>query len=200
LRGRSGEREKELALYKVENQSYIHYGKGSIILYALQDYIGEDKVNSSMKSFLEKYRYKTPYPTSLDFLRILESKIPDSLSYLIDDWFKEITLYDNRLKKANAKKLENGKYEVKIQIEASKIKADSLGNEIEVNLNEWIDIGVFSDIDEKELIYQKRVKIDDSLMNFTMVVDTIPLKAGIDPRHLLIDRVFDDNIKAITLE
>tara|TARA_B100001063_G_scaffold47486_1_gene41268 strand:- start:139 stop:2421 length:2283 start_codon:yes stop_codon:yes gene_type:complete len=200
LRGRSGEREKELALYKVENQSYIHYGKGSIILYALQDYIGEDKVNSSMKSFLEKYRYKTPYPTSLDFLRILESKIPDSLSYLIDDWFKEITLYDNRLKKANAKKLENGKYEVKIQIEASKIKADSLGNEIEVNLNEWIDIGVFSDIDEKELIYQKRVKVDDSLMNFTMVVDTIPLKAGIDPRHLLIDRVFDDNIKVITLE
>ena len=200
LRGRSGEREKELALYKVENQSYIHYGKGSIVLYALQDYIGEDKVNSSMKSFLEKYRYKTPYPTSLDFLSILESKIPDSLTYLIDDWFKEITLYDNRLKKANAKKLENGKYEVKIQIEASKIKADSLGNEIEVNLNEWIDIGVFSDIDEKELIYQKRVKVDDSLMNFTMVVDTIPLKAGIDPRHLLIDRVFDDNIKAITLE
>ena len=89
---------------------------------------------------------------------------------------------------------------MKIQIEASKIKADSLGNEIEVNLNEWIDIGVFSDIDEKELIYQKRVKVDDSLMNFTMVVDTIPLKAGIDPRHLLIDRVFDDNIKAITLE
>ena len=81
---------------------------------------------------------------------------------------------------------------MKIQIEASKIKADSLGKEIEVNLNEWIDIGVFSDIDEKELIYEKRVKVDDSLMNFTMVVDTIPLKAGIDPRHLLIDRVFDD--------
>ena len=39
LRGRSGEREKELPLYKVENQSYIHYGKGSVILYALQDYI-----------------------------------------------------------------------------------------------------------------------------------------------------------------
>ena len=200
LRGRSGEREKELPLFKVENQSYIHYGKGSVVLYALQDYIGEEKVNSSMKSFLEQYRYKSPYPTSLDFLNILESKIPDSLNYLIDDWFKEITLYDNRLKKANAKKLENGKYEVKIEIEAAKIKADSLGNEIEVNLNEWIDIGVFSDIDEKDLIYQKRVKVDESLMNFTMVVDKLPLKAGIDPRHLLIDRVFDDNIKTITLE
>ena len=54
LRGRSGELEKELPLYKVENQQYIHYGKGSVILYALQDYIGEEKVNSAMKEFLEK--------------------------------------------------------------------------------------------------------------------------------------------------
>jgi aminopeptidase N len=31
LRGRTGEREKELPLYKVENQNYIHYGKGGSI-------------------------------------------------------------------------------------------------------------------------------------------------------------------------
>jgi len=198
LRGRSGELEKELPLYKVENQGYIHYGKGSVILYALQDYIGEDKVNNAMKEFLEKYRYKTPYPTSLNFLEILEPKVPDSLNYLIDDWFKEITLYDNRLKTAFAKKLDNGKYEVNIEIEASKIKADSVGNEIKVSLNEWIDIGVFSDTDEKNLIHQRRVKINDSLMNFTMIVDSLPVKAAIDPRHILIDRVFDDNIKPVS--
>jgi len=199
LRGRSGELEQEQPLYKVENQQYIHYGKGSVILYALQDYIGEDKVNSAMKEFLEKYRYKTPYPTSLNFLEILEPKVPDSLNYLIDDWFKEITLYDNRLKNAFAKKLDNGKYEVSIEIVASKIKADSIGNEKKVSLNEWIDIGVFSDNDEKNLIHQKRVKINDTLMSFTMIVDSLPIKAGIDPRHLLIDRVFSDNIKSVIL-
>ncbi len=200
LRGRSNELEKELPLYKVENQQYIHYGKGSVILYALQDYIGEDKVNSALKEFLEQYRYKTPYPTSLDFLEILETKVPDSLSYLVDDWFKEITLYDNRLKTANAVKLENGKYEVNIEVEAAKIKADSIGNERKVSLNEWIDIGVFSDSDEENLIYQKRVKINDSLMSFTMLVDSLPAKAAIDPRHILIDRVFSDNIKPISFD
>ena len=198
LRGRSGELEKELPLYKVENQQYIHYGKGSVILYALQDYIGEDKVNSAMKEFLEKYRYKTPYPTSLNFLEILEPKIPDSLNYLIDDWFKEITLYDNRLKTAFAKKLDNGKYEVNIEIEAFKIKADSVGNEKKVSLNEWIDIGVFSDSDEENLIHQQRVNINDSLMRFTMIVDSLPAKAAIDPRHILIDRVFSDNTKPVS--
>ena len=58
LRGRSGEYDKELPLYKVENQTHIHYGKGSVILYALQDYIGEEKVNTAMKNFLEQFKYR----------------------------------------------------------------------------------------------------------------------------------------------
>ncbi|MEM9051373.1 MAG: M1 family aminopeptidase, partial [Bacteroidota bacterium] len=93
LRGRTSEREKELPLYKVENQGYIHYGKGSVILYALQDYIGVDSVNAALKAFLEEYRYaEPPYPTAYDFLDQLEPRVPDSLHYLINDWFKEITL------------------------------------------------------------------------------------------------------------
>ena len=200
LRGRSLELEKELPLYKVENQQYIHYGKGSVILYALQDYIGEDKVNTALREFLDKYKYKTPYPTSLNFLEILEPKIPDSLKYLIDDWFKEITLYDNRLKNAVGKKLDNGKYEIDLEVEVSKIKSDSIGNESKVSLNEWIDIGIFSDEEEENLVYQKRVKITDSIMNFSFKMDSVPLKAAIDPRHILIDRVYSDNTKSILFD
>ncbi|WP_296382489.1 M1 family aminopeptidase [Winogradskyella sp.] len=201
LRGRSGEREKELPLYEVENQAYIHYGKGSVVLYALQDYIGEDKVNLAMKTFLEEYRYKKPpYPTSLDFLRHLEPQVPDSLQYLITDWFKEITLYDNRLKEANYKILDNGKYEVTMEIESSKIKSDSLGNETRTAINDWIDIGFFMDDDEERLYSQKRVKFNKEKSSITMQLDSLPVKAAIDPRHLLIDRVYKDNIKSISLE
>jgi len=201
LRGRSGERLKELPLYKVENQAYIHYGKGSVVLYALQDYIGEDKVNLAMKNFLEEYRYKKPpYPTSLDFLRHLEPQIPDSLNYIIKDWFKEITLYDNRMKDANYKKLDNGKYEVTLEIESSKIKSDSLGNETKIAINDWIDVGFFLDDDEKLLYSQKRMKFNKEQSSITVQLDSLPVKAAIDPRHLLIDRVYKDNIKSISLE
>ena len=92
-RGYQKKQNLDIMLYKVENQMHIHYGKGSVILYALQDYIGEDKVNTAMRHFLEEYKYrKPPYPNSLDFLRHLEPQVPDSLKYLINDWFKEITL------------------------------------------------------------------------------------------------------------
>ncbi len=202
LRGRSSEIDKELPLYKVENQGYIHYGKGSVIMYALQDYIGEKKVNAAMQEFLQEYRYKNPpyYPSSLDFITYLEPKVPDSLQYLIKDWFKEITLYDNRIKESTYKKLDNGKYEVSMAIESYKIKSDSLGNETKVPLNDWIDIGVFGDSDEEQLIYEQRVKFDKSQMNFTFQTDSLPIKAAIDPRQLLIDRVYDDNSKSIAKE
>ena len=198
LRGRSRERKKELPLYKVENQSYIHYGKGSVILYALQDYIGEEKVNSALRNFLNEFKYKEPpYPTSLDFIRHLEKEIPDSLQYLIDDWFKEITLYDFRLENADYTAIDNGKYKVNFEIEAKKLRADTIGNETEIQLNDWVDIGVFKDSDEEELLAIKRVKFTGGNQNFSLVVDTIPAKAAIDPKRLLIERVYKDNFKPI---
>jgi len=195
LSGRSEEVDKEVPLYKVENQPHIHYGKGSLILFALQDYIGEDKVNLAMKNYLDEFKHVgPPYSTSLDFLKHLEPQVPDSLKHLITDWFKEITLYDNRMKEANYKKLDNGKYELTMKIESAKMRADTMGNETKVPMNDWVDIGVL-DGDEKKLIYQKRVKIDQPEMTFTVLLDTIPTKAAIDPRRLLIDRVYNDNIK-----
>ena len=199
LGGRSGESKKELPLYKVENQMYLHYGKGSVILYALQDYIGEDKVNTAMKNFLNEFKYKEPpYPTSLDFMRHLEPQVPDSLKYLINDWFKEITLYDNRMKEASYKKLENGKYEITMEIESKKLLADTIGNETAMQLNDWIDVGAFADADEEKLIFEKRVKINKPQMTFTFIIDEAPAKLAIDPRHLLIDRIYNDNIKTAT--
>ena len=199
LRGRGGETEKELPLYKVENQQYIHYGKGSVILYALQDYIGEDKVNKAMSNFLAEFRYKAPpYPTSLDFLRHLEPQVPDSLNYLIEDWFKSITLYDFRLKDATYVKNEAGKYEVTIEMENRKLKADTIGNEKEVPLDDWVDIGLFKDSEENELLALERIQFNSNMQKYTFTVDTIPAKAAIDPNRILIERVYEkDNFKTV---
>lgn len=201
LRGRSREEENERPLYLVENQNHIHYGKGSVILFALQDYIGEDVMNKALRGFLETYRYKPPpYPTSQDFINHLEPLVPDSLNYLITDWLKEITLYDNRMLAASYQELPNGNYEVTMKVKASKIKADTLGGETVVPVNDWIDIGVFADKDEEVLVYEKRMKMNQPEMTFTFEVDTLPVMAAIDPRNLLIDRIFRDNVKEIKAE
>ena len=201
LRGRSSESIKELPLYKVENQGYIHYGKGSLILYALQDYIGEDSVNAALRSFLEEFRYQDPpYPNSHDFLKHLQPRVPDSLQYLITDWFKDITLYDLRLKEADAKELDDGSYEVTLAIEAAKIKADTIGNETRLTPNDWIDLALYLDDDETEITSLKRVKIDAEKHTITLHSDSKPVKAAIDPKRLLIERVIDDNVKTVSFD
>jgi ABC-2 type transport system permease protein len=48
LRGRAQEHDEEKPLLRVEpTQGYIHYNKGGTVMYALQDYIGEDRVNQA---------------------------------------------------------------------------------------------------------------------------------------------------------
>ena len=200
LNGRSGEQVKELPLYKVENQGYIHYGKGAVVLYAIQDYIGEDSLNAALKGFLEEYRYaEPPYPNSYDFLKYLHAKVPDSLSYLVDDMIMNITLYDLRLKEVTTEKRKE-QYQTTFTLEARKLRADTLGNETEIAMNDWIDLGFYSDSEEKELMHYERVQLKSGEQQITLFTDSLPKKAAIDPRRILIERITDDNVKNINLE
>jgi len=196
LRGRGTETDKESPLYKVGNQGYIHYGKGSLVLYALQDYIGEEKVNNALRGFLSAYKYRSDiYPTTLDFIRFLKPEIPAEYQYLLTDWFKEITLYDYKLNTATYTVLEDDKYQVDVTIDAAKIKVDSLGVE---NINtpyNWVDIAIYSA--DNKIQSSKRVLFDKEKMTFSFKVNGIPAKASIDPKRLLIEKTIDDNVKTI---
>jgi hypothetical protein len=202
LRGRGRETEKELPLARCEGQGYIHYNKGSVQMYHLKELIGEDKVNVAMRAFLEKFRYKKPpYPNSMDAIDEFYAVTPDSLDYVVKDLFEEITLFENRCREASAKDLGNGKWEVTIKVEFAKIKADEMGKQNFVDINDYVEIGAFAPPGEGKTygktLYRERVKITQKEQVFTFVTDEKPEKAGIDPFSLLIDRSPEDNVKKI---
>lgn len=202
LRDRGRERLKELPLGKCEGQGYIHYRKGSHVMYYLKEMIGEAQVNQALRRYLERFRYaEAPFPTSIDVINEFTAQTPDSLQYIIKDLFWDITLFDNRTKEASVKDLGNGKWEVTIQTESRKLKADELGKETEAPVNDWMEIGAFAkpEGDKKfgKTLYRKRVKISQKDNTFTFTVDEKPEKAGIDPFSLLIDREPKDNTKKL---
>jgi ABC-2 type transport system permease protein len=202
LRGRGRESEKELPLYKCEGQGYIHYNKGSVQMYHLKELIGEDNVNVALRRFLEKYRYANPpYPVSLDALDEFYAQTPDSLDYVVKDLFEDITLFENRCREASVKDLGNGKWEVSIKVECTKLKSDDLGKETEVALNDYIEIGAFAEPEKGKTygktLYRQRVKITQKEQTFTFVTDAKADKAGIDPFSLMVDRNPGDNMKDI---
>jgi hypothetical protein len=109
--------------------------------------------------------------------------------------FESITLYENRALSATYRPLTGGKYEVKLKVAARKMKSGELGEEKEVPLADWIDIGVL-DENGKPLYLEKR-KIERNETEFTIVVGARPAKAGIDPFDKLVDRKPDDNTIAV---
>ncbi|MBL0047632.1 MAG: ABC transporter permease [Bacteroidetes bacterium] len=196
LRSRGREKEKEQPLLFNQNQQYLHYRKGSVVMYALQDYIGEKNVNTAMKKFIEKYKFQgPPYPTALDFYGFIERETPDSLKSFVNDLFKKITLYSNECTAATVSSGPAKDYKVKITVTAQKFYADSVGNETKVKMNDWVDIGAVDENDK--LIYSKRVRITKSPMDFEFTLAQKPAKAGIDPMNKLIDRDTDDNLKKV---
>lgn len=204
LSGRRGETKKEMPLMLVENQPYIHYQKGSLVMYALRDYLGEARLNKALSQYLAAVKFQEPpYTTTLEFVKALRAATPDSLQDVITDMFETITLFENKATDAVAVEQPDGKFTVKLTVESEKLRADSLGNETRTPLNEWIDIGVFAEEAGKdklgEPLYLKKVHITAPSTTIEMVVDKRPSKAGIDPYNKLIDRDPKNNTKAIEL-
>jgi len=204
LTGRAFERKKEVPLAKVENQGYIHYRKGSAVMYALQDYIGENKVNAALHSFLQQHKYETaPYSTAPQLVAEFRKVTPDSLQGLITDMFEHITLYENRLTEASVKKLAGGKFQVNMTVESKKLVADSLGTERPSPENDYLPVAIFPALgkDKKPvaplLLTKHRFHAGTNRLQF--VVAREPAKVAVDPYHELVDRVLDDNVKDVKL-
>ena len=205
LRSRGTERLKERPLLTVEDtQGYIHYRKGSVVLYYMKEMIGEEAVNRALRKVIHQYAYAPPpYPTAYALIDALREETPPNLQYLIKDLFEDITLFSNRTLTASAQKRTDGKYDVTINVEAHKFKADAKGNETEVPVDDWIDIGAFAKPAKGkqygDTLYRERVHMTKKDATYTFVTASLPEKAGIDPFSLLIDRVPDDNMRDVRL-
>ncbi len=201
LRARGGEAIEELPLDRVENQPYIHYRKGSLVMYRLADEIGEEAVNRALRKFLDAYAFKgAPYPTSADLVALLRAEAPADKQQLITDLFDKITLYDLRASRARVARRPDGRFDVAVTVVARKLYADGRGKEVEAPLSEAIDIGVFDAepgkkaFSKRNVLALQRQVLHSGEQTVVVTVDHPPRFAGVDPYNKLIDRNSNDNV------
>ncbi len=198
LMGRAVERRKELPLAQNEDQQYIHYYKGALAMYLLQDLLGEDAVDRVLHELLAAHAFSgPPYPTAQALVERLRAIAPPDKAYLIDDLFESIVLYENRADAATATRRPDGKYEVTIRATAGKVQAGELGEEKPVPLRDYIEFGV-DDADGNPLARERRL-VDKGVQTVTLVVAGHPGRAGIDPDNKLIDRKPTDNMLPVDI-
>lgn len=206
LRSRGGEKLEELPLNRVENQPYIHYRKGALVMYLLQDRLGEDRVNAMLRQLLGRYRFKgAPYARSTDlvdgFLGIARTPAEREL---VLDLLTRITIYDLKATDAKVRKLPNGRFETTLTVDAAKYYADGTGKDRAAPLNDQINVGLFGArpglgaFAAKDVVSVERREVRSGKQQIRLVSLRRPAFAGIDPYNFYIDRNGDDNVVPVS--
>ncbi|MDQ3482133.1 MAG: aminopeptidase [Pseudomonadota bacterium] len=205
LSSRKGEVVEELPLVRVENQPYVHYRKGSLAMYLLQERLGEEAVNRALARFVDKYRFGgPPYLRSVDLIAEFrkEAKTPGQ-QQLITDLFERITLYDLKVSEATTRKT-GDEWTTTLTIAANKFYADGKGEERKAKLDEPIEIGLFGArpgldaFSSKDVITMERERLRDGSQRIIVRSRVKPEFAGVDPYNFYVDRNSDDNVKEVT--
>ncbi|PXA98683.1 aminopeptidase [Nostoc sp. 3335mG] len=206
LRNRGSKAIEELPLERVENQGYIHYRKGSLVMYLLQDRLGEDRVNAMLRQKIAEHRFKgAPYPRSTELVDGFRSLARNAEErQLVDDLLTRITLYDLKAKTAKTRKLADGRWETTLTVEAAKAYADGKGKESTAPLADRIDIGLFDQnpgygvLKKADVISMTREPVRSGAQRIRIVSTRQPAFAGIDPYNKYVDRNGDDNVIPVT--
>jgi ABC-type transport system involved in multi-copper enzyme maturation permease subunit len=205
LRSRAGEAVEEVPLERVENQQYIHYRKGAVAMYLLQERLGEAAVDRALSRFLARFRFKgAPYERSVDLVGEFrkEAKTPEQ-QQLITDLFERITLYDLKVKDAQTRKDATG-WTTTLTVDADKFYASGKGVETKAKLAEAIELGLFTarpglgSFSRKDVIVMGQRSLKSGEQQVVLHSTQKPAFAGVDPYNFYIDRNSDDNVKEVT--
>jgi ABC-2 type transport system permease protein len=151
--------------------------------------------------FLREHGLKTsPYATAMDFIRLLRKEVGKQHQQLVTDLFERITLWDLRVVGSQAQPTDDGKWRVRVDVQAFKLVADAEGGEKEAPLNQAIDIGLFSadprrkEFSANDVIVLEKRRIVSGKQSLELVVDKRPAFVGIDPYIKLIQRNTASNV------
>lgn len=202
---RSGESRSEPPMYLVEDQQYIYYNKGAVVMYGMADRIGDANMNQALSGFLQAHKFTSrPYTNTLEFLPYLQAATPDSLKHLVSDWFMKVTLYDNKVTHLKYTKPKGNikTYKVDFDVETAKMYDDGKGVFSKTPMTETVEIVVFGESrkgnkDNAPTLYSTIARITNGKQHFTVITDKKPDKVGVDPYFKLVDKDPYDNVLSV---
>ena len=167
------------------------YRTGPFAMFALRETIGEERVNESLRRLLARFDpARPPYPTALDLYAELRAATPPDSHDLLKDLFEEITFWDLKAKKLGVQRAGNA-YRVTLEVDAQKLKANPLGKETMVAMNDLIDVAAYDA--NGNVLYRKPHRIHGGVQTITLTLPAAPVRASVDPDRVLLDRRPDDN-------
>ena len=190
--------QKELPLAKTWEQPFVHYQKGGLAMYTIRETLGENRVNSALKTLISSNSVPNIKPTSEDLIYELSQKATPFEKTQIENYLRKVMVYDNSIKVLSSKPISNGRFIVKLLVSTCKIDETGL-NPKKLQTDDWIDIGIFG-VEERswdsgtKAIYFRKYHFVEPQTVIEIVVDKEPKVVAVDPYGYLLDGDQKDNI------
>ncbi|WP_254412253.1 ABC transporter permease/M1 family aminopeptidase [Dyadobacter diqingensis] len=196
MRNSSG---KELPLTRTLEQTFVHYQKGGLVMYAIRELLGETRFNAALHDLLDRHSYPHPKATADDLLGALYRQSTTDQAKLTEDWLTKVIVYDLQLKILSCKPLTNGQFRVKIQVDIN--KTDQLKNET-IRPDEYIDIAVYdrkssSENNKSSPVYLQKHHFNSQRTVLDLTVNKKPGSVVIDPMGYLLDENQSDHLQLV---
>jgi hypothetical protein len=194
--GRAYARKPEVALLDAHKEAYLNYGKGPVVFQAIKELLGEKTLNNALKQLIEKHQYKLSAITD-DLLTTLMAVTKKQHKPLIQDWLTKVIEYDLAINKSIVNKLNDGRFEVEIELQALRLATNASGEVSEIAINEAINIALFNehpDLENTEPLYFASHHINPAKTKIKLIVDEQPSFVMIDPNYTRLDKNLSDNI------
>ncbi|MGE3958638.1 MAG: M1 family aminopeptidase [Vicinamibacterales bacterium] len=201
LRLRSADPSPEQPLMFTEDQGNISYNKGALVMFALQDLLGPERMHLALRHFLATFAFKgPPFPTSRDLVAEIRAVAGPEHQALITDLFERIVLYDVKVEDAEVRPAGSG-FEVTLRVAARKFESTGAGVETERPLEAPFVVAAFAghdrDLVAQAPLVQERHTLRSGTQVITLRTSRRPGVVAVDPFHLMIDRTPSDNVHVI---
>jgi len=181
------------------NAGYIAYEKGTLAMAALAHQLGSATLDGALRGLVSRFALSgPPYATSRDLVRALRAVAPDSLRYLVEDWFETITLFDNRVERAWATSLPEGRWTVHVDATFRKLRADGRGEQQEVPYRGQVDVGVYDRTGD--LLKVETFQVSEDARSFDLTLSGEPATVVLDPFGRLTEVDREDDRLAVSRE
>lgn len=179
--------------------AFLAYRKGPFAMHALRQSIGSDAVDAALRRLLDRHASGAPsLATSLDLYQELEAVTPAAERSLLADLFLTNTFWHVDVRNARAEARGSGQWQVTMDVDARKAVVDANGVETDVPMDDHIAVGAFA-AGADPVLYSERRRVRTGRQRISFTTPFQPARAGIDPRHLLIDTNGNDNVTDVVI-
>lgn len=199
LSGRTGE--EEVPLERVDDQAYLFYSKGALVMTALQDLIGEDTLNGALRALLAQAKAGGRAPTVKDLIEHLRRATPPEHHALLDEWWSQTVLYDVRVASATVTPLPDGRFRVDARVDASRGEVRN-GQETALAMDDALEVAIYADDPDRtdageHPLSRARHVLRGPTTNLSIIVDQRPGYVAVDPDLRRIDRNPGNNVRKL---